>query len=144
MAEPNEKQFNPNTARPLLGCVDAETAFVQTDYPYGRRLRCQRRVWVETKPRHGMRLVTQTSNPRRAGLVWNAPHPETYQDLIALWVDDKGFIQTDSLNNLSYHDLADLDAWARRNQAFLASDKVASHKFEQARRKRAEYEASLE
>jgi hypothetical protein len=36
----------PKIHRVLTGCVSAETAHVQADYPYGRRLRCQRRCWL--------------------------------------------------------------------------------------------------
>ena len=62
--ESEEKKFNKATARPLIGHTSQETAFVQPDYPYSRRLRCQRRGWIETKKGHGQRFVTQTSNPK--------------------------------------------------------------------------------
>lgn len=63
----------------LHGATSAETAHVTDDYPYGRRLRCQRREWLEHKPGHGYRFMTQTTDPRRAYEHWNAPKASTYQ-----------------------------------------------------------------
>jgi hypothetical protein len=62
----------------LTGHISPETAYVVADYPYGYTLRCQIRYWIEYKPRVGFRLVSQTSNPKRAGLVWNKPKASTY------------------------------------------------------------------
>jgi hypothetical protein len=135
-----EKKFNKETARPLTGCVSQETAFVQPDYPYGRRLRCQRRVWIETNPRHGMRFVTQTSNPKRRGEVWNKPHTSTYSDLIGLWVDDKGFVARDSLVNAGYYSLEELKAWGERNKALIEADDYVRNKFAMFVKAREAYE----
>jgi hypothetical protein len=124
-----EKRYDASTGRPLVGCVDAETAFVQEDYPYGRRLRCQRRVWIETKPRYGMRFVSQTSNPkaRSSTIQWNTPHGGTYDELIALWVDGKGFVATDHCNG--WKDLAEMKAWGERNQALLQGDEWVRNQY---------------
>ena len=53
----------------LVGHTSPETAHVTIDYPYGFRLRCQRREWLEYKPKKGYRFVTQTSNPK-PGACW--------------------------------------------------------------------------
>jgi len=37
---------------PTFGHVIQETAYLIADYPYGRTLRCQRRVWLESDPKH--------------------------------------------------------------------------------------------
>ena len=58
--------------------VSPETAYVVSDYPYGFTLRCQIRYWLEHSPRHGFRLMSQTSNPKKPGLVWNKPKGSTY------------------------------------------------------------------
>jgi hypothetical protein len=139
--ETTEKKFDRTTARPLIGPVSPETAYVQPDYPYGRRLRCKRRVWVETHPRHGMRFVTQTTNPKRAGEVWNKPHASTYSDLIALWVDDKGYVATDQLVNIGFYDLATLKAWGERNKALIEADDYVANKHKNAVLAREAYEA---
>ena len=79
----------PKIARVLTGCTSPETAHVQADYPYGFRLRCTRRCWLEYVKGRGFRLCTQTSNPKRAGLVWNAPKKSTYTALACLVLTDE-------------------------------------------------------
>lgn len=72
----------------LHGHTSQETAYLQDDYPYGRQLRCQRRIWLEeaTKgaARGQFRFVTQTSNPKRNNDWNNKPHPSTYLDWAVL------------------------------------------------------------
>jgi hypothetical protein len=63
--------------RILAGHVSPETAYLIDDYPYGFRLRCKIRYWLEYKPGNGFRLWSQTSNPKR-GNVWNNPKQSTY------------------------------------------------------------------
>ncbi|MBE7474282.1 MAG: hypothetical protein HS114_34565 [Anaerolineales bacterium] len=143
--ESEEKKFNKAAARPLVGCVSAETAFVQPDYPYGRRLRCQRRVWVETKPRHGQRFVTQTSNPKARGpeIRWNSPHASTYTEgLIALWVDDKDYVATDRIS--AWSSVEEIEAWGERNTALLQADEYARTTFAVMLAARKAYQAKLE
>lgn len=61
----------------LKGHVSPETALLVKDYPYSFHLRCQIRYWIEYKPGHGFRLVSQTTNPRK-GNIWNKPKASTY------------------------------------------------------------------
>ena len=136
-----EKKFDKSSAKPILGAISAETAFVQPDYPYGRRLRCERRCWVETNPRYGMRFMTQTTNPKRPGRVWNKPDNRTYSDLVALWVDDKGFVATDSLTNVGFYEVKQLKEWGERNQALLAADEYVRTRYTAALTSREAYEA---
>ncbi len=79
--------------RVLKGATSPETAFVQSDYPYGRSLRCKRRVWLEHKASKGFRIVSQTTDPRyfeKHGIErWNAPKPSTYSDLAVLVLTDE-------------------------------------------------------
>ena len=63
--------------RILKGHTTRETAFVVEDYPYGFRLRCKKLYWLETN-KHGTRMVTMTSNPKKPGLVFNKPKAGTY------------------------------------------------------------------
>jgi hypothetical protein len=79
----------PKIHRVLAECVSPETAHVQQDYPYGRRLRCQRRCWLEYRVGFGFRFCTQTTNPKREGLVWNAVKESTYTPLAALCLTDE-------------------------------------------------------
>lgn len=62
----------------LKGHTSPETAYVVADYPYGFRLRCQIRYWIEYKKGKGFRFVSQTTNPKRPGIVWNKPKASTY------------------------------------------------------------------
>lgn len=62
----------------LSGHVSPETAYVVEDYPYGFRLRCRIRYWLEYQPKRGFRLCSQTSNPKVSGLVWNKPKASIY------------------------------------------------------------------
>lgn len=42
-----------------------ETASIIDDYPYGFRLRCTMRVWLEYRKGHGYRMMSQTTNPKK-------------------------------------------------------------------------------
>jgi hypothetical protein len=55
----------------LVGHTSPETALTVTDYPYGFKLRCKIRYWLEYKKGRGYRLVSQTTDPKR-----DAPCPE--------------------------------------------------------------------
>ena len=94
----------------LVGHISPETAHITHDYPYGFRLRCQRREWLEYKPKKGYRFVTQTSNPKRAGLVWNTPKASVYVTLAVLYLDEADHVQWDTLH--IYATEADIDAFA--------------------------------
>jgi hypothetical protein len=79
----------------LTGHTSPETAYVVDDYPYGFRLRCTIRYWLEFKKNHGFRLVSQTSNPKKPGLVWNKPKPGTYHEFAVMVLDgDKVHLHT--------------------------------------------------
>lgn len=69
------------TKKILLGHSSQDTAYLVQDYPYGFKLRCQIRYWLENKPSKGWRFVSQTEDPRNGR--WNAPKASTYSDLAA-------------------------------------------------------------
>ena len=74
----------------LKGHTTPETAYIVNDYPYGFRLRCKIRYWLEYKPGHGARLVSQTTNPKKPGEAWNKPKASTYCDLAAcMYLNDE-------------------------------------------------------
>lgn len=77
----------------LLGHDSPATAYVVDDYPYGFRLRCRIRYWVETT-KHGQRLVSQTTNPKKPGEVWNKPKASTYNEVELLVLNDNGHVST--------------------------------------------------
>ncbi len=89
----------PTVVRPLAGHVSPDTAYVVDDYPYGFRLRCTMRHWLEYKKGHGFRHVTQTTNPKRTGDVWNTPKAGTYAPFLMLYLDPAGHVQTYGLGS---------------------------------------------
>jgi hypothetical protein len=61
----------------LYGHTSEETAYLVQDYPYGFKLRCQMKVWLEYRDGKGFRMVTRTSNPKKPG-TWNKEKASTY------------------------------------------------------------------
>ena len=91
--------------RPLYGHTSPETAYLIADYPYGRKLRCQRRVWINYSPRHGYCFVSQTTNPKTSR--WNKPHKGIYSEIaMALYLDEQDHVQRASLTAYSNAALA--------------------------------------
>ena len=105
----------------LTGHTSPETAFLVEDYPYGFRLRCQIRYWIETKAGHGQRMVSQTTNPKRPGLVWNQPKASTYSRLRVLYREaDTGHVKGAALD--IYADPAKVDAFEATYAAALTDE----------------------
>lgn len=89
--------------------ISPETAYVVNDYPYGFKLRCSIRYWLEHDKRHGFRLVSQTTNPKR-GNVWNKPKASTYSKFGGcMYLDDNGHVKWAGLSE--YSDGAEAKAW---------------------------------
>jgi hypothetical protein len=82
----------------LFGHTDAESAYVVDGYPYGRD-RTQKRYWIESKPKHGDRLVTQTLNPKTGR--WNKPKAGTYAAVLVLYLEP----QEDGRDFVKHHGL---------------------------------------
>jgi hypothetical protein len=74
------------TVTPLMGHTSPDTAYVVKDYPYGG-MRCKIRYWIETGAKGATkgkkRVVSQTTNPKRPGEVWNKPKPGSTYSLFA-------------------------------------------------------------
>lgn len=68
----------------LHGHISPETAYVVNDYPYGFRLRCKMRYWIE-RTKKGERFCSQTTNPKRVDEVWNKPKKSTYCALMCMY-----------------------------------------------------------
>lgn len=67
-----------------------ETAYLVSDYPWGSKLRCNMRVWIEFKKGSGMRFCTQTEDPRNGR--WNAPKKSTYSKALVAIFDEQGHL----------------------------------------------------
>jgi hypothetical protein len=78
--------YLPVKIKPLAGHVSFETAYIVENYPYGS-LRTQMKYWVETKDKHGQRVVTCSLNPKTNR--WNKPHAGTYSQVICLFINEE-------------------------------------------------------
>jgi hypothetical protein len=89
----------------LIGHHSPETARVVDDYPYGFRLRCKIRYWVETADKGAMRgkqrFVSQTTNPKVAGEVWNKPKSSTYDDVVIMALGEEDHVTWASVSTNS-------------------------------------------
>jgi hypothetical protein len=118
----------------LTGHTNQETAYVVTDYPYGFRLRCEMRYWLDCHPTRGARLMQQSSNPKRPG-TWNKPKTSTYARFAgAMFLNDEGHVKWSGLTE--YTNGAEAKAWAdtygagvpdmlRRNMEMWVTSKLA-------------------
>jgi hypothetical protein len=118
--------------------VSPETAVIIPDYPYGFRLRCMMRVWVEYKAGKGFRYCTQTSNPKKPGTVWNKPKAGTYSRVsMAIGQTPNGLLFPSSLTE--YSDLDQYAAFVAEHGPALSHHAAAS--LEYFRSVKAAYEA---
>jgi hypothetical protein len=73
---------------PLYGHVSEETAFTRDNYPWGFKLKCNIKWWLEKNDKNGFRFVTRTQDPRNGK--WCAPKKSTYAGLAAcMFLDEK-------------------------------------------------------
>ena len=125
----------------LTGHTSQETAYVVDDYPYGFRLRCKIRYWLEHNLRLGYRFVSQTTNPKRAGEVWNKAKASTYCRFGGcMFLDDAGHVKWAGLTE--YCDGKEAQAWLEKygegvpkaGQAILKKWVAAKLAYEAARK----------
>lgn len=95
-----------NTITVLSGHTSPDNAYVIADYPYGS-LRCKKRVWIETATKGAkkglMRVVSQTTNPKKPGEYWNKPKAGTYNRYALLYLEsDTGHLKWDGLDELAW------------------------------------------
>lgn len=83
----------------LFNHISPETAYVVEDYPYGFNLRCKKRYWLEFGKNKGVRFASQTTNPKKAGEVWNKPKYSTYCAFGgAMYLDEENHVQWTGLH----------------------------------------------
>lgn len=131
----DDEQRAIERVRVLHGHIDPDSAYLVEDYPYGYRLRCQIRYWIETAAKGAkkgqQRFVSQTTNPKQAGTVWNKPKASTYVGMAVLYLDRDDHVQwwgaglyltpvqDARMRLMGIHDHLD-DAQRDRYHAFLA------------------------
>jgi hypothetical protein len=94
----------------MSGHISPETAYVVDNYPYGLRLKCRIRYWIEYTPKRGVRMWSQTTNPKKPGWVWNTPKASTYCRFGGcMYLDEQERVQWSGLTE--YTDGREAAAW---------------------------------
>ncbi len=90
-----------------------ETAYIVNDYPYGFRLRCKIRYWLEYKKGKGVRFCSQTTNPKIMGEKWNKEKCSTYQSIAGcMYLNDVGHVVWSGLNE--YSSYKEAEEWSKK------------------------------
>ena len=76
-----------------------ETAYYIENYPYSFNLKCTKRMWIEYRSKFGYRVMEQTTNPRKSGIVWNKPHAGVYHSICVMWLDEVGHVKVDRVHS---------------------------------------------
>ena len=71
----------------LTGNNSFDTAYFVEDYPYGFKLRCHMKYWIESKASQGQRFVSCTTDPRQDNTKWNKPKANTYSSVIIMYIN---------------------------------------------------------
>jgi hypothetical protein len=94
----------------MSGHISPETAYVIDGYPYGFKLKCRIRYWLEYTPKRGVRMWSQTTNPKKPGWVWNKPKASTYCRFGGcMYLDGNEHVQWSGLTE--YTNGAEASAW---------------------------------
>ncbi len=89
--------------------ISPETAYLVEDYPYGFRLRCKIRYWLEVSKTKGVRFLSQTTNPKKEN-IWNKPKASTYNQFGgAMYLDEKNYVQWTGIH--PYMELNEMIEW---------------------------------
>ena len=71
----------------LYNHTSFETAYVVQDWPWGYKLRTEKRFWIESN-KNGDREISQTLDPRTGK--WCAPKKSTYYPVRIFYTSDQG------------------------------------------------------
>jgi hypothetical protein len=130
----------------LKGHTNIETAYVVNDYPYGYRLRCKIRYWLEYAKGRGFRLCSQTTNPKVAGEVWNTPKKSTYSMLGVMGLDEQGHVTWKGCSMYEFDKLTDFEQvygaeFDETQQAVCTAARKAYERYQAAKAARAQMTA---
>lgn len=119
----------------LHGHTSPTTAYQVDDYPYGFRLRCKIRYWLEHHPKFGTRLCSQTTNPKRETFAekgdgnivtvdfWNKTKCSTYAAIAgAMYLDDEEHVQWSGLS--IYEETSKCQGWLDEFQEGLPEEVI--------------------
>lgn len=71
----------------LYNHTSFETAYIVQDWPWGYKLRTEKRFWIESN-KNGDREISQTLDPRTGK--WCAPKKSTYRPVLILFTHGQG------------------------------------------------------
>lgn len=104
-----------NVYEVLTGHVSPETTYVVDDYPYGFRLRCKIRYWLEYKASKGFRFCSQTTNPTAPTEQWNKPKTSTYSQFAVMILLPETVMNDKNIRQVSWHG----DTYWGNNERFI-------------------------
>lgn len=122
-----------------------ESAFIIENYPFGFKLRCKKRVWLEVNSK-GTRMISRTTNPKKSLEVWNAPKMSTYSIAGALYQIDESDSKPDEIGHVhwagvSMYDLSKMEDFLNTYRVGLTAGEidlleryVAAHKRREAQK----------
>lgn len=110
----------------LHGHTNEKNAYVIDDYPYGFHERTQKKMWIETHPKKGDRVVSMTLNPKNGR--WNKPKASTYSEIAALYIDSNGHVEADGVSK--YSGVEEIKDFVKRigGEARLNKDQLTRYK----------------
>lgn len=95
-----EEPKTAGTLEPLTGHTTEETAYIIQDYPWGYKLRCKQKVWLEYNKSKGFRVCRRTQDPRNDR--WCAIKKDTYTLIAAgLYKNEEGHVKSAGLSEYS-------------------------------------------
>lgn len=87
---------------PLYGHTSFETSYHVPDYPYGRKVRCEIRYWIEFKESKGFRFCHKTKNPKTDSWDTNEQKNSGYfTQAMCMYLDEKGHTTYSALTEFS-------------------------------------------
>lgn len=105
----------------LHNYTSAANSFLVTDYPFGFRLRCKIRYWLEFSANKGVRFCSQTTNPKKDYESWNKPKYSTYCRFGgAMFLDEENHVQWSGLHE--YMDLTKSLEWMDKFKTAIPTD----------------------
>jgi hypothetical protein len=94
----------------LSGHYGVENALLVEDYPYGFKLRCKIRYWLEVNDK-GTRFWSQTTNPKAncIGYQWNKPKASTYSLVGSMFMVDESDGKPEEIGHIHWSGLSPYD-----------------------------------
>ena len=124
----------------IYGATDEESAHVVEGWPWGRRMRCTKRFWIETT-KNGDRLCAQCTQPDRESGQCSGqgckPKKSTYTPgVIVLAQDTDGTMARETLGRFDNHSAAEIESFVERHEGRLTDIQASRARSALAMRKK--------